>query len=152
MDLEPSQQDAVKKGDRARVTLPDNRSVTGKVERLGRVATAPADQDTGAAQDASAGDATIRVYITLDHPGKARGLDEAPVQVEITTKGVANVLSVPVTAIVGRSGDGFAVEVVRDDGQHELVTVKPGLFDTAGGRVQVEGDLREGDDVVVPSL
>ena len=71
---------------------------------------------------------------------------------EITTKGVANVLSVPVTAIVGRSGDGFAVEVVRDDGQHELVTVKPGLFDTADGRVQVEGDLREGDDVVVPSL
>lgn len=152
VDLEPSQQDAVKKGDRARVTLPDNRSVTGKVERLGRVATAPAEQGTEAAQDAGAADATIRAYITLDHPDKARGLDEAPVQVEITTKGVANVLSVPVTAIVGRSGDGFAVEVVRDDGQHELVTVKPGLFDTAGGRVQVEGDLREGDDVVVPSL
>ena len=34
VDLEPSQQGAVKKGDRARVTLPDNRSVTGKVERL----------------------------------------------------------------------------------------------------------------------
>jgi multidrug efflux pump subunit AcrA (membrane-fusion protein) len=152
VDLEPSQQDAVKKRDRARVTLPDNRSVTGKVERLGRVATAPAEQGTEAAQDAGAAGATIRAYITLDHPDKARGLDEAPVQVEITTKGVANVLSVPVTAIVGRSGDGFAVEVVRDDGQHELVTVKPGLFDTAGGRVQVEGDLREGDDVVVPSL
>jgi hypothetical protein len=30
--------------------------------------------------------------------------------------------------------------------------VKPGLFDTAAGRVQVEGDLREDDDVVVPSL
>ena len=71
---------------------------------------------------------------------------------EITTKGVENALSVPVTAIVGRSGGGFAVEVVRDDGQHELVTVKLGLFDTAGGRVQVEGDLREGDHVVVPSL
>jgi hypothetical protein len=160
VDLDPSQQKAVKKGDRAQVTLPDNRSVRGKVERLGRVAAAPADQDTGAAQDPStgaaqdpsAGDATIRVYITLDHPDKARGLDEAPVQVEIATTGVANALSVPVTAIVGRSGDGFAVEVVRDDGQHELVTVKPGLFDTADGRVQVEGALRVGDDVVVPSL
>jgi peptidoglycan hydrolase-like protein with peptidoglycan-binding domain len=152
VDLDPSQQKAVKKGDRAQVTLPNNRSVTGQVERLGRVAAAPADQATGAAQDPSAGEATIRVYITLDHPDKARGLDEAPVQVEIATKGVANALSVPVTAIVGRSGDGFAVEVVRDDGQHELVTVKPGLFDTAGGRVQVEGDLHVGDDVVVPSL
>jgi peptidoglycan hydrolase-like protein with peptidoglycan-binding domain len=161
VDLDPSQQKAVKRGDRAQVTLPNNRSVTGRVERLGRVTAAPADQDTGAAsaaaapapaQDPGAGGATIRVYITLDHPDKARGLDEAPVQVQIATKGVANALSVPVTAIVGRSGDGFAVEVVRDDGQHELVTVKPGLFDTADGRVQVEGALRVGDDVVVPSL
>jgi hypothetical protein len=125
--------------------------VTGRVEGVGRVAAAPADQGTGTTQDPSAAAATIRVYITLDHPERARGLDEAPVQVEITTNGVANALSVPVTAIVG-SGDGFAVEVVRGDGQHELVTVKPGLFDTAGGRVQVEGDLRVGDDVVVPSL
>jgi len=30
--------------------------------------------------------------------------------------------------------------------------VRVGLFDTAGGRVQVEGDLREGDQVAVPSL
>jgi multidrug efflux pump subunit AcrA (membrane-fusion protein) len=72
--------------------------------------------------------------------------------VEITTKGVANALSVPVTAIVGRSGGGFAVEVVRGDGQRELVAIKLGLFDTAGGRVQVaEGNLRVGDQVVVPS-
>jgi hypothetical protein len=152
VDLDPSQQESVKVGDRARVTLPDNRSATGRVERVGRVAAAPVDQATGAAQDPSAPAAIIRVYITLDRPDKARGLDEAPVQVEIATKGVAKTLSVPVTAIVGRSGDGFAVEVVRDDGQHELVTVQPGLFDTAAGRVQVEGELRAGDDVVVPSL
>jgi peptidoglycan hydrolase-like protein with peptidoglycan-binding domain len=150
--LDPSQQKAVKRGDRAQVTLPNNRSVTGKVERVGRVAAAPVDPATGAAQDPSAGGATIRLHITLDHPDKARGLDEAPVRVEIATKGVANALSVPVTAIVGRSGDGFAVEVVRDDGQRELITVTPGLFDTANGRVQVEGALRVGDDVVVPSL
>ena len=71
---------------------------------------------------------------------------------DITTKGVENALSVPVTALVGKSGGGFAVEVVRDGGRRELVAVKLGLFDTTGGRVQVEGDLREGDHVVVPSL
>jgi multidrug efflux pump subunit AcrA (membrane-fusion protein) len=71
--------------------------------------------------------------------------------VNITTKGVENALSVPVTAIVGKSGGGVAVEVVRADGHRELVAVKLGLFDTAGGRVQVEGDLRVGDRVVVPS-
>ena len=64
---------------------------------------------------------------------------------DITTKGVDNALSVPVTALVGRSGGGFAVEVVRAGGRRELVAVELGLFDTGGGRVQVEGDLREGD-------
>jgi hypothetical protein len=143
VNLDPSQQREVKKGDRAQITLPDNSSVTGKVDRLGRVA------QTG--QDPNAG-ATIPAYISLDHPQQAHALDQAPVQVAITTHGVENALSVPVTAIVGRSGGGFAVEVVGTNGRRELVAVKLGLFDTAGGRVQVvEGDLREGDHVVVPA-
>ena len=71
---------------------------------------------------------------------------------DITTTGVDDALSVPVTALVGKSGGGFAVEVVRAGGRRELVAVKLGLFDTAGGRVQVEGDLRAGDRVAVPSL
>ena len=71
---------------------------------------------------------------------------------DITTKGVDDALSVPVTALVGRSGGGFAVEVVRAGGRRELVAVRLGLFDTTGGRVEVEGDLAEGDRVVVPSL
>jgi hypothetical protein len=146
VNLDPAQQGEVKKGDRAQITLPGNRSVTGKVDRLGRVAQVPAGQDT------SAGGATIPAYISLDDPANARGLDKAPVQVEITTKGVESALSVPVTAIVGKSGGGFAVEVVRVDGRRELVVVKLGLFDTAGGRVQVvQGDLRQGEQVVVPS-
>jgi hypothetical protein len=143
--LDPSQQGEVKKGDRAQITLPGNKSVTGKVDRLGRVAEVPAGQNTGA------GAATIPAYISLDNPEQARGLDRAPVQVEITTKGVENALNVPVTAIVGRSGGGFAVEFVGAGGRRELVAVKLGLFDTAGGRVQVEGDLRVGERVVVPS-
>jgi hypothetical protein len=144
VNLDASQQGEVKRGDRAQITLPGNESVTGKVDRLGRVArTADKDDD--------AGTATIPAYIGLDDPGKARGLDEAPVQVDITTKGVESALSVPVTALVGKSGGGFAVEVVRAGGRRELVAVKPGLFDTADGRVEVAGDLRGGERVVVPS-
>lgn len=146
VNLDPSQQGEVKQGDRTQITLPGNVSVTGKVDRLGTVAQVPAGQD----QDAGA--ATIPAYISLDDPAKAGGLDQAPVRVNITTTGVDNALSVPVTAIVGKSGGGFAVEVVRTGGRHELVAVELGLFDTAGGRVQVTGDLRAGDDVVVPSL
>jgi hypothetical protein len=143
--LDPSQQGEVNKGDRAQITLPGNKSVTGKVARLGRVAQVPAGQNT------NVGDATIPAYLSLDDPGTARGLDRAPVLVKITTTEVENALSVPVTAIVGKSGGGFAVEAVRAGGRREVVAVKLGLFDTAGGRVQVEGDLREGDHVVVPS-
>jgi multidrug efflux pump subunit AcrA (membrane-fusion protein) len=105
-----------------------------------------------AEQGAPAAAATIPTFIDLDDPSKASGLDQAPVAVDITTKGVDNALSVPVTALVGKSGGGFAVEVVRAGGRRELVAVTLGLFDTGGGRVQVDGDLREGDAVVVPSL
>jgi hypothetical protein len=143
--LDPSHQAEVKAGERARITLPDNTSVAGKVDRIGRVAQVTAGQGTGAAS------ATIPAYISLDAPEQAGGLDQAPVQVEITTQGVKNALSVPVTAIVGKSGGGVAVEVVRADGRRELVAVKLGLFDSAGGRVQVDGDVRVGDRVVVPS-
>jgi peptidoglycan hydrolase-like protein with peptidoglycan-binding domain len=145
VNLAASQQGEVRKGDRAQITLPGNKSVRGKVDRLGKAArTAGKDDDVG--------DATIPAYISLNEPKKARGLDKAPVQVDITTKGVMSALSVPVTALVGKSGGGFAVEVVRDGGRRELVAVQLGLFDTTDGRVQVEGELDEGDQVVVPSL
>jgi hypothetical protein len=143
--LDPSQRGAVEAGDHAQVTLPGNTVVTARVDRLGNVVSA------SAGQDGSALAASIPVYITLDDPDAVRGFDAAPVRVDITTNGVADVLSVPVTALVGRSGGGFAVEVVRSDGGRELVAVKLGLFDAAGGRVEVGGELAEGDQVVVPS-
>jgi peptidoglycan hydrolase-like protein with peptidoglycan-binding domain len=146
VDLDPSQQGDVALGDRARITLPGNGSVTGRVVRFGRVATAPKDrQDQPSA-------ATVPTFLRLDDPAKARGLDQAPVQVDITTKGVADALSVPVTALVGRPGGGYAVEVVRAGGRRQLVAVRIGLFDDGGGRVQVDGALRAGDVVAVPSV
>ena len=150
VDLDASHQGEVKEGDPAQITLPGNRSVTGKVDRFGTVAEVPAGQNASGRQQVGA--ATIPAYISLDDPASARGLDKAPVRVEITTDGVENALSVPVTALVGRSGGGFAVEVVRAGGRRELVGVKLGLFDTTAGRVQVEGELDEEDQVVVPSL
>ena len=124
VNLDPSQQGEVKKGDRAQITLPGNTPVTGRVAGFGRVAQTPAGQGSQAA------DATIPTFISLDDPAKAGGLDQAPVEVDITTKGVDNALSVPVTALVGKSGGGFAVEVVRTGGRRELVAVTLGLFDT----------------------
>jgi hypothetical protein len=146
VSIDPSEQGEVKRGDRAQISLPGNVLITGRVAGFGRVAQAPSGQDSQPA------DATIPTFISLDDPARAGGLDKAPVQVDITTKGVDRALSVPVTALVGKSGGGFAVEVVRAGDRRELVAVRVGLFDDAQGRVQVEGHLRAGDRVVVPSI
>jgi hypothetical protein len=139
-DLDAAQQGQVRRGDRVAITLPDNTVAKGRVARLGAVVTSA----RGAA-------ATIPASIALDDPAAAHGLDRAPVQVDVTTRGVDDVLSVPVTALAGADGGGYAVEVVRPGGRREAVAVRLGLFDTAAGRVQVGGALRAGDRVVVPA-
>jgi hypothetical protein len=146
LDLDPSEQGVLQVGDLALITLPGNTAVSGKVARLGSVVAGPAGPN------GEPGDPVIPVSVSLDDLAKARGQEEVPVQVDITTTGVDDALSVPVTALVGRSGGGFAVEVVRAGGRRELVAVTVGLFDTTAGRVQVDGVLREGERVVVPSL
>jgi hypothetical protein len=144
--LDASQQSEVKKGDDAQITLPDNRITSGVVSRVGTVV-------TSSGKDASdAGSATVPVYVTLKHPKDAGTLEQAPVQVQITTDGVEHALIVPVTALIGRAGGGYAVETAaRDGGPTRLVPVTLGLFDDANGRVQVSGALSVNDRVVVPS-
>jgi multidrug efflux pump subunit AcrA (membrane-fusion protein) len=148
--LDAAQQSEVKVGDHVVITLPDNSTTPGVVTWVSAVATTSSSSDGGGGRGSST--PTITVEVQPTDPSPTGSLDQAPVQVEITTEVVDDALSVPVTALVGKSGGGFAVEVVRADGRRELVAVKVGLFDTAGGRVEVEGDLSEGDSVVVPSL
>src|SRR2546423_1324717 len=146
VNLEASQQGEVKRGDRAQITLPGSTPAMGRGAGFGRVAQASAGQGNQAAG------ATIPTFIRLDDPARADGLDQAPVDVDITTKGVDNALSVPVTALVGKAGGGFAVEVVRGGGRRGLGAGKLGRFDTGGGRAQAAGDLRAGDSVGGPSV
>jgi len=66
---------------------------------------------------------------------------------------VHNVLAVPVTALLARSGGAYSVEVVAGDGTHHLVPVRVGLFDDPAGVVQVSGSgLGAGQHVVVPGV
>lgn len=147
--LDAAQQSEVKVGDKVVITLPGHRTTPGVVASVGTVATIPPAANGGGGK--GSGTPTVTVEVRPTDPAATGGLDQAPVQVAITTEVVESALSVPVTALVGKSG-GYAVEVVRDGGRRGLVAVKLGLFDTAGGRVQVMGDLREGDQVVVPSV
>jgi hypothetical protein len=90
--------------------------------------------------------------VTLTHQAAAGRLDQAPVQVSITTSSVDNALVVPVNALLALAGGGYAVEVVGAGGVHRLVTVDLGLFDDAEGLVQVSGTgVHAGQQIVVPS-
>lgn len=146
--LDAARQSEIKVGDRVVITLPDTRTTPGVVAAVGTVANLPPPASGGGG---GRGAPTVSVEVRPTDPAATGGLDQAPVRVSITTAVAEGALSVPVTALVGKSGGGFAVEIVRPDGQRALVAVTLGLFDSAGGRVQVEGELREGDRVVVPS-
>jgi hypothetical protein len=144
--LEPDLAPHVKAGDRVRITLPNGRTTPGTVTSVGSVATTPSSNSGG-----SDTGPTVRVRIRPTHPRGTGSLDQALVEVSITDRTVHNVLAVPVTALLARSGGGYAIEVVAGDHTHHLVRVRPGLFDDAVGMVQVSGPgLAPGQRVVVP--
>jgi hypothetical protein len=146
--LDASQQTSVKVGDPVVITLPDNSTTAGHVSEVGTVATTPSsDQGSGGSSAP-----TIEVDVTPDHPGATGRLDQAPVDVSITTATVRDVLAVPVDALLALAGGGYAVEEVEPSGLHRLVGVSVGLFDDSAGMVQVSGEgLAAGQHVVVPA-
>ncbi len=138
VDLPADDQDLLAAGDAVTVVLPDNTEVPATVESVATVATF--DQQ---------GNAVFEVVISLDDPSAAAGLDEAPVDVDVVSDSVSNVLAVPVSALVALSEGGYAVEVQQDDGTTVLVSIEPGFY--ADGLVEVtETELAPGMLVVVP--
>jgi hypothetical protein len=146
VNLDAAEQASVSVGDQAQVTLPDGETTAGVVASVATVASS-----SGGGSGSGSSSTTIPVYISLRHPRAAGSLDQAPVQVQITTAGVSNALIVPVNALLALAGGGYAVETVDAHGTHRLVAVRTGLFDDAGGLVQVSGFLTPGEQVVVPA-
>ena len=161
IDLDPSLQSEVKDGDQVSITLPDGTITPGVVTQVGRVASTPSsgsssssNGQSGGSSNSSAsgsGTATITVLVALTHPKAAGKLNQAPVTVTITTGSVPDALTVPVDALLAEPGGKYAVEVTGPGGHH-LVTVTPGMFDDAAGKVQVSGNLTPGQHVVVPGI
>jgi multidrug efflux pump subunit AcrA (membrane-fusion protein) len=99
---------------------------------------------SGSGQDQTT---TIPVTVALDHPNAGGRLDQAPVDVYVTTESRKGVLAVPVTALLALQEGGYAVEAVDAAGQHHLVAVRLGVF--SNGMVEVSGPgLRAGMRVV----
>jgi hypothetical protein len=164
--LDAAQQSRMAVGNKVRITLPNNQTSPGVVSSVARVAMCPSSAGSGGSGSSSAGRGTdtcssggsggstptITVDVTPSDPAATGTWDQAPVQVGITTASVPNALVVPVTALLARSGGGYAVEVVGAGASHRLVGVSLGLFDDADGLVQVTGPgLAAGQEVVVPT-
>jgi peptidoglycan hydrolase-like protein with peptidoglycan-binding domain len=139
VDLDVSQQSYVHAGDKVDVTLPNGRRTSGRVSQVGRVAETSGDPPNQTT--------TIPVTVTLDHPNAGGRLDQAPVEVYVTTQTRRGVLAVPVTALLALKEGGYAVETVDAAGGHHLVAVRLGVF--SNGMVEVSGaGLRAGTKVV----
>jgi hypothetical protein len=165
--LSASQQTSMAVGDTVTITLPNNHTSPGVVSSVGAVAICPSSSGSGGSGSSSAAPGTdtcssgssgssatptITVGVTPSDPAATGTWDQAPVQVGITTGSVPNAVVVPVTALLARSGGGYAVEVVGGGARNHLVPVSLGVFDDADGLVQVTGSqLAAGQEVVVPS-
>jgi len=148
IDLDAAKQSFVKVSDKVEITLPSGRTTSGKVSFVSKVAKTSNGNDSGAGggNDTTT---TVAVTVSLDRPKDTGALDQAPVDVDITTETARNVLAVPVNALLALAEGGYAVEVQEAGGARHLVPVKLGLF--ADSLVEVGGGgLRAGMNVVVP--
>ncbi|OLT10116.1 hypothetical protein BJF79_05235 [Actinomadura sp. CNU-125] len=133
VDLDADRQDLARKGAKAAVELPGGTRVEGTIAEVGAVAESHGE------------DTTVDVEIAVEYDGR---FDEAPVRVELAGERRADVLSVPVEALLAVPG-GFGVEVV-EGARTRVVPVTAGAF--GGGRVEVSGGgLRAGTKVGVPA-
>jgi hypothetical protein len=153
-DLDASQQTEVRDGEPVTITLPDGTITPGLVSSVSAIATAPSSDGSDDSGDSGSSDSssppTVAVTIALRDPAAAGRLNQAPVQVTITSGSARGALVVPVDALLAQPGGGYAVEVTGPAGHH-LVAVTPGLFDDAAGLVQVtDTRLAPGQHVVVP--
>jgi hypothetical protein len=147
--LDAGQQAEVKVGDPVTITLPNNQTTSGKVSYVGTVATTPSS--SGGQGGGGSTTPTIEVDVRPSDPAATGSLDQAPVNVSITTARVKGVLVVPVAALLALGSGGYALEEISSGGAHRLVAVSLGLFDDAHGLVQVSGaGVAAGQRVVVP--
>ncbi|MDR6868019.1 peptidoglycan hydrolase-like protein with peptidoglycan-binding domain [Microbacterium resistens] len=137
----PSAQRAdVAVGDAAQITLPGGGQSTGTVTAVG----SPQEKQDAAGKK----QLMIPLTITPDDPAAVAALAPLTAQLTFTRTTQEKVLQVPVAALLAVGPEKYAVEVVRD-GKTVEVAIETGRF--SSGMVEITGgDLKAGDDVVVP--
>ena len=120
IQLDPALEGQVKVGDPVTITLPNERTTTGRITHVSSVATP--------GQNGSA--PTIEVDAVPTDPAAIGNLDQAPVNVSITTGSVRNALVVPVDALLSLESGGYAVEESTANGGHTWRRSRPGCSTT----------------------
>ncbi|MCW2752512.1 MAG: hypothetical protein JWR83_3622 [Aeromicrobium sp.] len=143
LQLDIDEQSTAKKGAKVTVTLPNDKTVTGKVSSVSLSVT-PANGDQAA---------ETKVDVVVAIPGKKAQKAVAPfalasVNVTFTASERKNVLTVPVAALLALQEGGFGLEVVKGK-TSTYVPVETGLF--SDGKVEVTGDgIAKGTVVGMP--
>jgi peptidoglycan hydrolase-like protein with peptidoglycan-binding domain len=149
-ELDSGYQQDVAVGDKVTIDLRNGAATTGTITKVGKVASAPGGEANGDPMTSGSTTSTITFKVRQDEPALAGDLDQAPVDVGVTTERARDALSVPVTALLALRGGRYGVEVVRS-GTTSVVEVTPGLY-SDGGYVEIErGEIKAGDIVVVPA-
>jgi multidrug efflux system membrane fusion protein len=141
VELPAEDQRLVPDGAQVEVTLPDGQPTPGKVAEVAAVVVP--GEGPGAEPETR-----LEVVIAISDQQVLASLSRAAVDVTFTESERADVLAVPVAALVALAEGGFGLQVV-DDGQVRYVPVTPGLF--AGGMVEISGGgVAEGAVVGLP--
>jgi peptidoglycan hydrolase-like protein with peptidoglycan-binding domain len=127
--------DRVDIGTKLTVVVPGGDEITGRVSatRIVKVGSGEAGEGSGGGTTDS--ESIVQVEVALARaPADLVG---TPVDVIVAVDRRADVLFVPVNALLALAEGGYGLEVVRDDGTTKIVRVDTGLF--ANGKVEVRG-------------
>ncbi|MFD1323132.1 peptidoglycan-binding protein [Micromonospora sonneratiae] len=143
VELNVADQRLARPGAKVSVVLPDGGRADGTVADAETVIKTPA----GANGQAEA-ETKIEVNVAVADPTAFAEFDRGTVDVSFTASERADVLTVPVAALLALAEGGYGVQVVEGVSTR-IVTVRTGLF--ASGRVEISGDgITEGLTVGVP--
>ncbi len=149
-EIDASDQQDVTVGGTVTIDLRNGTTTTGTITEVGKVASAGGTDTGGGQMTSGSTTSTITFEVRPDKPALAGTLDQAPVDVGVTSERASNALSVPVSALLALRGGRYGLELVRN-GTMSVVAVTPGLY-SDGGYVEIKrGRVKAGDIVVVPA-
>jgi peptidoglycan hydrolase-like protein with peptidoglycan-binding domain len=122
-------------GTKVTVVLPSGAEIAGTVSTIRVVKVASGESGEGFGGGTMDSESIVEVEVSLDRaPDELVG---TPVEVVVAIDERADVLLVPVNALLALAEGGYGLEVVHDDGTTKIVRVDSGLF--ADGKVEVRG-------------